>query len=780
MPKRFYHRCYGNYNGWSEFNVSNNFPTSSLKELIERQVQHSTIPSNYIDELGKVLCLYEVVGANDYLYILNTKYNVLAGNELTKGRDSNYSQAYVFHMEDVIDNPNLFLAISEKHFPTDFQYSEDAVAKTSNISEILEYDGCLTIQEALQIARLTEQNYKMLIKFITAEKMLKRVKKPIYIQYDGTKQQMKALMYCIFYGLPYFLRRSISMSSSKVDDSSYADIIFSIHASKFDHYFIPETGMCTYEERLIRAITRSNFIDVLCTKVPINKFNKYYSLLEEEIKELGGSKYTSRELLIILKIMFWDDSDLNSLSSEEINNNIVDLLEVHQYGNKILDKKLDFLLKEIINRKELLLPMAEERLNDCVTLSQNSSLKETVLNYQINQIYNLPIEKAIHKLDTLPLETFHLYINAIDKDGNEGYELIKAYYQYYLKEKTNDFSDVSRFVDEVEELNSGTELIKQAKDRYTEIMKGLLYENLEQNIDEYTEKMHLICDDAYEVDSYVEEVKRYYWDHFSLDMFNYNKKTEYRLLKTKHNQSELAELAYTLILAYFELSNDDFIKYLIKFLSKYSYQIESEQLKQIVCLLNRERCLVERDYSTQYTEWLEIICDCNNSASRNLICEIYEMLKNNKFTTHKEYLKKLKKYFRQNHISESIAIRVTDIIYTHYCDVDSDETKVPLDNWLLIAKPKYENAFEIFDDIDPFFMQDDETKIKSDCLEGIDNEYRIDAYVYGKSKFKHSKTIKRYYSTISKKHKEKKFEDKSNIEKSNDSSLGKFFSRFKK
>lgn len=783
MPKKFYQRCYGNYNGWKELNVSDDYPIAFLKELHERQIQHSSIPLNYMDEFGNILCLREVVAIQEYLYVLNTKYNVLTGNAFSKGRDSNYSQAFVFHMNDVIKDPNLFLGISEQHFPIDFQYSEDAMNKTKTIPTSLTYDMHFNIQEALEIAGLSEEHYRLLIKFIVAEKMLKKARKPIFIQYDGTKKQMKALMYCIFYGLPYFIRRNISMSSCKVDDNSFTDIIFSIQASQYPHYFIPETGKHTCEERLIRTITRSKFIDVLCTKeVPLHEFNEYYSDLEQLIKKLNGEKCSNRELLIILKLIFWmsNDQNLNALSSDELNNRIVDLLEVHNYGNAILDQYLNKMLKVIVEREELLLPHSEERLNECLANTHNQSLKDTALQYQINQLHKLSLEKAIHQLDVLPLETFKLYIDVLNKD-EKGNALILSYYEFYLKEKVNDFNDVEMFINIVKFLNVKDTLLQLAKIKCTDIMKDVLYDDLEAHMDEYTNIMLTICDEI-ELDTYVEEIKQYYWTHFSLDLFNYRKVNEYSIMNTNHTQAKIVNLTYALINKYYELDScDDYTRCFIKVIHKYELELDKTQLQKVVTLLNREIDANEKYDSAHLSTWLEILCDCGGDTARKIIYSIYQVLQEDDFKDHIKQLKKMKQHYAYD--DNQIIMRVNELVYEYYCEIDSEERIVPLDNWLYIAKPKYTNAFEILNNLSPWFMQQEDSYVieTSDCLQGMNDEYRIDAQEYEKSKSKYSKTIKKYRELITKQQKEKKKQDsEAQDEKKEKSSLGRFFSRFKK
>ena len=191
--------------GWQPVAVTNNIPSEAYNGCVKLQNANSTIQSHMVDERGNVLNLFEITGDGAYVYVSRTQYGLLD----RLGRPNMFSHAYIFSwkQEDIICDPNVILTLDKSNFVD----NEEAAV---NVKTSLARKESFTLQRALQSAGMDEKAYLTLIRCVYSQYSERKAAKPIYVYYDGSEDQMQAILYCIYYGIPHYMRRNLSIASA--------------------------------------------------------------------------------------------------------------------------------------------------------------------------------------------------------------------------------------------------------------------------------------------------------------------------------------------------------------------------------------------------------------------------------------------------------------------------------------------------------------------------------------------------------------------------------------
>ena len=118
------------------------------------------------------------------------------------------------------------------------------------------------LEEALKKAQLSDKNYATLIQCVYTQFSNKKSAKPLFIQYDGTEENMMNILFCIYSAIPLSMRRKLSVASVVTSNTVDKNIIFSINAKEKEQYIVPNTGenniLTNRMERKISSIRHSN------------------------------------------------------------------------------------------------------------------------------------------------------------------------------------------------------------------------------------------------------------------------------------------------------------------------------------------------------------------------------------------------------------------------------------------------------------------------------------------------------------------------------------------
>lgn len=347
MSKKIYQCCYTNLtqevggkiqSGWQTVAVSQDIPSEAYKKCEQLQRVNSTIPGSMMDENGDVLNLLEISGDDKFVYVMRTQY----GLQDRLGRRNMFSHAYILWWKDVILEPNSFLQIADK---ANFCSDGDAALRLleEQDREICRSRG-YTIEQALEAAglHLRSKSYPELIGCIYARMSERRLNTPLYIQCDS-EEQMQALLFCIYYGLPLYLRKKLHAASAAGNSTENKHIIFSRAAAGQPCRFDPKSGENTVlSGRLPRKLQRYGFIDYVARNTAARD---YFARLVEEAANLGDMSASdelilkiAHKRLMVPSIALYSDSEMDELLSDALRSSAFGSAAMCQYITQLLDR----------------------------------------------------------------------------------------------------------------------------------------------------------------------------------------------------------------------------------------------------------------------------------------------------------------------------------------------------------------------------------------------------------------------------------------------------------
>lgn len=402
--------------GWQAVVVSEGLPSDAYAACVSLQNANASLQSHALDEGGNVLNLFEIAGDSSYAYVSRTQFGLTD----RLGRPNLFSHAYIFPWTpEVLSDPNIFLTLTRDNFARD---EETAARPRRSLTRSKPF----TLDTALERARLTGEGYLTLIRCVWAQ-YSERGAQPLYIQYDGSEEQMLALLYCVYMGLPYSLRRGLSAASSATSSSKSYHLVFSVDAASRGCYLVPQTGENDIlTPRALRRMARCGFVDYAAAHFRELDTDAYFQRLEKLAAELGDPS-ASDELILRISHQLIEDVPLSGLPGEEVAGRLSDALRSRSYGSHRMEEYISRLLDEVCRRSLALTPASEANLAQRLASPATRRLALAGERYNIYRLGSMPPEEAVEFLAGLPQSAFARYRQRLKQSG-AGLRILDAYY----------------------------------------------------------------------------------------------------------------------------------------------------------------------------------------------------------------------------------------------------------------------------------------------------------------------------------------------------------------
>ena len=364
MPEPTYQCCYTNTqkdvggtisSGWQAVEVSPEIPTKVYEACVKRQNVNSSLCASAVDEDGNVLTQYELFGDGGHLYVIRSQY----GLSDRLGRPNMFSHAIIFPLrgDDILLNPNYYVSLD----PASFKHEENQ----QSWSGVCYRPTSLSLKMAMDYAGLDREKYAVLARCIYAQMNATKGTDPLYIQYDGTEQQLRGIMYCIGAGIPHFMLKTIHVASCPTANDSGKHVVFSKNAKAKGRWLVPQTGEnSVLNQRLERKINRCGYVDYAILHDQIPWFFVNLNNIATTIAGASGVNGQTSKLAFYL-LAYADESnriDRSKFTDEELESDFSDALRLSQ-GNSFAEKLLAWTLEEI-NRRNIRLTAENEALLD--------------------------------------------------------------------------------------------------------------------------------------------------------------------------------------------------------------------------------------------------------------------------------------------------------------------------------------------------------------------------------------------------------------------------------
>ncbi len=716
--------------GWQAVVVSEHIPAEAYANCVSLQNANSTIQSHMVDERGNVLNLLEITGDGAYVYVSRTQYGLTD----RLGRPNMFSHAYIFpwKQEGILSDPNVFLTLTADNFAKD----EEAAARPK---EALARTAPFTLERALERSGLTEETYLTLIRCVYARFMERKAAKPVFVQYDGSEEQMQAILYCVYRGLPFCVRRSLSIASSASNTTKKHHLVFSTAAAGHESYLAPQTGENNVlTPRTLRRIARYGFVDYAVQNCR-EDMEGYFRRLEELAMELGDSA-ASDELVLKIAHQLLPNPSVEGMSDEELGGSLSDALRSRGYGSQRMEEYIGAMLREVCRRRISLTEESVANLDQWLASPASADLADAGEQYNIYIISTLTAPDAARRLNSLPKPVFERYRQALEQSEG-GLKILDCYYAGYgLAGKEITWQALGDLLAEANYVR-GAVMVEERVDKEAWRLYEAQLDQPGQAVSGYKSLMGLMrallpqdriaaCD---------ETARERYWDKVTLETFSVNLCNEYAEMRSTGARCRLFADFYKVLRTYMspQPSRDDaFLQMLSWFSNQYEEIFNNpKEADAYVKKVEQELCLYDPQ-AEKLSGWIDAAAIPDAKNSLDDILALRAQLQQQDYAA-------LADTFQ--HMAESglgpngdRLMRIVGETVAEECRAkDIPERCVPLDVWLVLGRALCpENAFQIFDEMDPCVLRDDGEQVagRSRLLETAPYVDQAEDYVQSKGK----------------------------------------------
>ena len=468
--KKFYQVCYGKpNNNWKSFNYSAD-ATSNVISFYEKNAINNT-PQNFdYSKLSGSECLCEIVCQDGLIETSRIKYGMVDNF----GRPMMFSHGYVFISDDKwLENPNNVLAMSEENF-------HFTVEETTEIPSIPKYNTPFSIESAKSITKLSDNQLKKIMGCVNLS-LSSATNFPLYFVYEGNIEEKKALMYLIFSLLPFPLRYQVSISTAN-------NFQFSMNKTFMIIDYIPENGqyfdVCSGETNIDLEVLDEEgkypFLEALFT-YGIDRYDEYCRALDKKAQEIGLSYICDYDDLVYADIIL--HADFNSIDKKndvELTKFLLEFSSKVPIGNLLVDEFIYNLLKIYIDRNiepnEVLLNRIKIR-ND---KTESVNLEKAYKHLQMISLVNSGEDRTIEFLTeekNRNVKAFDEWITYIL--NSNGQEYIDKYYVLEIS-KAYSFLQVKEIWNERRNYIDNSKIDSSAKLQLHQIALNQMYERIHE------------------------------------------------------------------------------------------------------------------------------------------------------------------------------------------------------------------------------------------------------------------------------------------------------------
>ncbi len=689
--------------GWQAVVVSEDLPSEAYAACVSLQNANSTLQSHVVDEQGNVLNLLEITGDGTYVYVSRTQYGLTD----RLGRPNMFSHAYIFPWKqgEVISDPNVFLTLTDRNFAKD----EETARQTR---DSLERSEPFTLARALERAGMRSETYLTLIRCVYAQYSERKAAKPLYVQCDGAEEQMRAILYCIYMGIPYSMRRNLSVASAAAGTSKSYHLVFSADAARHGNFVVPGTGENNIlTPRAERRIARCGFVEHAAAHCREQDMDAYFRQLEKLALELGDPA-ASDELILRIAHQLLEAAPLSELTDEELGGRLSDALRSKSYGSQRMEEYISSMLDEVCWRKGSLTEESDANLAERLTAPVTERLADAGERYNIYHLSTLPVEAAAKLLHNLSKPVFERYSQTLVESG-KGREILDHYYAVYgLADRELSWELLDSFLAETSYVRGAVKTRDAIDAAAWKLYDAQLGRS--DGARAYTALMALMRRllPPEQLHGCGEAAKEAYWEKLTFLSFSYRKIDEYRLMKIQGNKRYDQYMAvYAILAAYDEKGEDAFFRELHQFAA--AYELIFTQSKNSIPFVSKleEELRLLSPQSEALFGWIPVVTIPDAGAVLEDILALRNRLHQREFDGFVDAYRQILEQSRGVRSAKRLEKELSKALAAECRKADKPGSWVPVDVWLVLGASLYpDNAFRIFDEADPCVLRIEEAR----------------------------------------------------------------------
>lgn len=693
--------------GWQPVAVSDDIPPDAYNNCIKLQNSNSSIQSHPLDEDGNILNLYEVSGDGAYIYVSRTRFGLLD----RLGRPNMFSHAYIFPVKtaSAAGDPNIFLTLDRSNFA---ENEEDALMHRE---KLLRHEP-FTIQGALETAGMSLRAYLTMIRCVYARFSERKAAKPVYIGYDGDEKKMQAILFCIYYGLPFYVRRNLSAASAESATSAGKNLVFSKYASRHEAYFEPVTGENNVlTSRMESRLERYGFADYAVRNLDSIDPREYFEDLEALAVELGDMT-ASNELILKIAHQMLLGQEPHGLSDEELDGRLSDALRSKTQGNVRMEEYISELLDEIRARKQQLTEESEANLSERLALPATERLASAGEQYWIYRLSSMSAEEAAKTLSYTPEAAFSRYQKELARSKN-GLEILDAYYsEYPLRDKELSWDALLRLLRDTEFMPSRMRTINcvalEAWNLYCRQLKSGAPAKATMN--DFLRVMGMISSREGLAEC-EQKAREKYWELMPYEMMSYSGFQEYTDMIIINDKCRCVVCFYSIFYKYGHSDIWKLLAELNRFFVEQSSFIAKEGLARLLVTKAEAEISPDPVRWPLLSEWLEAAAAVGGEQRFTDALEALSSLRERRFTRFASIYKDMARTAGYDAGLKAEMKFLGRLYNAELRQLDTAAAPVPLDIWLLPAASVYDNCFKFVEDGIPEVLMDEDLSEAISC-----------------------------------------------------------------
>lgn len=728
--------------GWETVAVSPGIAQKAYQQCEKLQKINSTIFGEMLDEDGETLNLFEIAGDGSHLIVMRSQY----GFRDLLGRANMFSHAFLLpcRIGEIIHDPNEFLTIANENFKVSEQ---EALAPYPDMVRLAPW----TLESAMERCGLTMETYLTLVQAVYTQATDKKMLKPLYIQYDGTDEELRGLLFCIYSALPLFLRRTLSVASCATDNTENKNIIFSKSATKQSYYIVPNTGETSVlSERLVRRIARLGFVNHVFNGVAPSGWFAYFAELEQKAIALGNANASS-EVMLKIAYLLLTSQELGDLEDDGVMVRVGDTLRAGIWGNEAMECYMLTLLNEVVARKLELSLEEEDSLVAWMSEAVYAPFKACAEEYIFDRFRNLTPSDAAQRLSHMGAELFGEYREKL-KQSDVGLAILDAYYkEVALPVAEQTWQELERILQEIADLGERIAILRAVYRKAQELYHALVLESKDNGFAQvpqaYQDFANIIdqCVPIQYGEAKKEEIKNtaktYFWDQVDLQYFDFEIQVPYRSLQMETPLSQAVNVFCDLPDG--ALLRGDHAGFFLETWECFAMLRQCRSQEEVNLAYEGLLIFVKQqhdDLGSYFDTWYELTMKMEEKEALYLLRDVYDAI------TKKAEAELIELYIAlsQAHLNRGLLQEIATALIDICLDWDCADKPILLDTWLCLGKGKHPNCFELFDekDVELLSMEASEVVERSKCLE--EAYYRDAATRYIEDRGQESRTVKKW------------------------------------
>jgi hypothetical protein len=712
--------------GWKAVAVSPDIPPEAYRFCTSMQIADSSIRSDLTDEHGEVLNLLEISGDGDYLYMTRTQYGLLD----RLGRANMFSHCFLFPLkaEGALTDPNVFLTVDNRNFRDN---EAEAAAPVDDLMRLPPFD----LSGALTTAGLSGEGYIRLIQCVYAQVSEKQATRPLYIQYDGTDLQLRALLYCIYCGVPFSTRRKLCSAAPAAGAVGGKNLVFSEYAREHPFHIIPQTGENdVLTPRMERKIQRYGYVDYAARNP--EKSDAYFADLEKNAVLLGDPDAAGDLILKIAYQMMPAPDRPETLDDGELDSRLSDALRSGYRNSPVMERYIAGMLDAVTGRKLLLTEESEANLEEKLRAPVTRELADAGDRYHIYRFSTLAPEEAAQRLGEMSPALFRIYSRRLAAD-RRGAEILDCYYSGIRLPEEAGWSDLKIVWRESDFVPVRQKTLDRVSELAWNLYRNELKEDAISACRRYLEVMKLVLPQD-RLEECAVSAKEEYWEQVDFASLSVKRAEEYRAFQLpEHSVSRLANGFCALVGAF--RRPDDFLQSVNCFFQTDGREIAREERIQLCQKLFESVGRPGTD-DAEYLKWLTLAA-LSDREPFDAMLAVREDIQNGVFDSFEDDYQRLsvqcgdadKEFRTANRILAGTCLKQ-----------DRADRSIPLDIWLTLGAGGYSNAFEIFDSFKPSFLDPEaEVDLRASHLFSR-GRFQSDAAEYIRDRGEEYRAVKRW------------------------------------